>query len=536
MSEMIKCPFCEKMADKSKQKCPHCGGPLGFEYKPDASQIPTVVKMSAPVGELKPPSASAPERQCPNCGAKAKANDIICLQCGTNLLIKNQANVQIERRQSESNIKIYLGTAMLIILVACAGVAGFILLSNPLDKAKSLAQAGNTLEAVNVVQAHLETQPDDVAGQLLLGKLLWKTQQYDQSAAALEKVMQLEPGNADAGLMAVSALAKNTSSPQFERQVNILEKVVELHPQNAEAWNLLSLTRGALKNYAGQSEALEKAIGAGKTGAEMSLFQGVAQALAGNARPALNHMENAAPSLEKDAVEGLIAYMAGQRERALASLERANQDGSGMQGIVATRLGLLHLADGNVEGAHDLFMKAAQLPNAPGAAAFFDALCLQARGFDEEAVTAFENVMNTQKEYAQEAALQLALLYLRQNNPDEAGNTLKHARQLGDETAKLLTLEGQAHLMNNLPEEARERFQKAMELDPTYPAAHLEYGLMYVAGGSLREGLVELERFLNLAKAEKSLPQVNEIELLVEQLKSSAIPNNAATRLSGVAQ
>jgi hypothetical protein len=46
---------------------------------------------------------------------------------------------------------------------------------------------------------------------------------------------------------------------------------------------------------------------------------------------------------------------------------------------------------------------------------------------------------------------------------------------------------------------------------------------------------VELERFLSLAKKENSLPQVNEIELLVNQLKSSTDQSRAVARAAAAA-
>jgi len=54
-----------------------------------------------------------------------------------------------------------------------------------------------------------------------------------------------------------------------------------------------------------------------------------------------------------------------------------------------------------------------------------------------------------------------------------------------------------------------------------YPAAHLELGLLLVSGGSVDAGLPELEKYLELAKADPERMRANEIDVLVTQLRQA---------------
>jgi tetratricopeptide (TPR) repeat protein len=160
-------------------------------------------------------------------------------------------------------------------------------------------------------------------------------------------------------------------------------------------------------------------------------------------------------------------------------------------------------------------------PDAPASTPFLYALCLQSSGLDSEALIEYEHVVSAGGDSAAEAAVQMALIYLTQDNLEKTQDMLTKATQLGGSSAKLYTVQGQLQVRQNNEAEAQQSFRHALQLDPNYAAAHLENGLTFIKRGVLPEGLSELERYLALVGPDNAPARSNEVELLVTQLKQT---------------
>ena len=167
-------------------------------------------------------------------------------------------------------------------------------------------------------------------------------------------------------------------------------------------------------------------------------------------------------------------------------------------------------------------------------ARFFYALCLQTSGMGDEALMDFERLVSGGGKFAEDAAIQMAMIYLERDQIDQAAESTRKARKFGS-SARLHTLEGTIAALQGAEADAQEQFRTAIRADAEYPAAHLEQGLMYVRRGVLAEGIRELELYLTLADPAIPGGRIAEVELLVKQLKQSEGQGGTTTAVAAPA-
>lgn len=506
---MMLCPFCGKETAAGRN-CVHCGGPL----------------RSGAV----PPRAAG--KNCPNCQAAVQPGDIICVACGTNLLTGQKVLKPKEgaAKPEKKGRPIPWARAAAVILVAALlaglGAGALWLLRDPVDAARKTALSGNSLEALAMLQKHVERRPDDREARLLQGKLYWQANQADRAVAALEAAYRQREDDISPALMAVAAAAKLGAEEGARRQVALLRDVVARHPDNARAWQLLVLALGAIGMHADQAAAIRDAGQAGTAaGASMGAVTGVTKGLEGDlegAEKVLRAQAGAAPDNgDAAAALGFVLSLQGREDEAVDALQNALDRGTKVPGQVRLRLGLAQLRRGNYEQAIAVLGPArAELPDDPRAP-FFHALALQHAGLAEEALAEFERLSTGTGPYAGQAALQMATLYLKMDSLDRAGASIRRATELGLSSARMLTLQGRVHALQGNNGEAEESYRRAMQAEPDYPAAHLEMGLLQVSRNALPEGIRELERYIELARAAGGEGRVNEIEVMVIQLRQT---------------
>jgi tetratricopeptide (TPR) repeat protein len=512
VADKINCPFCGKLTDPDHANCPHCGGPL--QHRP----------------QRRPPAPETPggSGKCPNCNAPVEDGDIICVRCGTNLLtgqkIVEEQPAQLTPRPPQRNwIPLAAIIAIAAVALAGTGALAWYLSRDVLAEAKQLATRDRLLEAVNLLTVHTDAHPGDAEAQLLFGKVLWKSQQYARAARAFRAAANLAPENENASLLALIATARSTTDTASNEEVTLLQSLLQNDPDNQKINQLLAAAMGASGDFARQNEILRAMVpeAAGDTGIRRQIS--IARAMTGQYEEARDTLRQAGTAENGDtaAILGFIAWMRGQPEEAAARLETALDTGTSAEGAVRTRLGLIYLSTDRQEDALMMLDRARSLPDAPEAAAFFYALCLRENGLDDEALAEFDRLTGGSGYWATEAAIQMAALYLDQDNLSRANEYVMRAMQAGEATAALHTLLGRIHLREGETVKAQEAFRLAIQKDPAWPAAHLENGLVYISRGVLPEGLRELQRYLELIGSEDESGAANEIRLLVEQLKET---------------
>jgi predicted Zn-dependent protease len=505
---MINCPYCGKLTDPKLASCPHCGGPM--RAKPQHTEGP---------------AAPGTGPRCPNCRNPVQEGDIICVRCGTNLLtgqkIAAEQEQAVKPRRNWAPV-LLVGIAAMLLFAALGGLALYITY-DPVAEAVRLSRS-NPLEALNRLQQYVDRRPGNVKARLTLGKLHWQARQFGKASEEFSAASRLDDTDKSAAWLAVAGAAKIAGPEGRNLQVAALQRVTEVDPDNPEGWRMLALAQGPATDPAAGQEAWKRAtaLGGGQ-GGDPALA--AALALSGDydgAAAALGAVVDAAPgNSDAAAALAMVESLQGDSEKALPLLEEAAANGSAIDSFVKTRLGLLLMGQGDYEKALPLLRDAAAAANAYPSAAFFHALCLQQAGLTAEAMVDYDRIMTAGGEYAGEAGLQLATLFLEQDNAGKANDLLSRAKQLGGASARAYTIEGRIRLQEGDQAAAQQAFLSAVKTDPDYSPAHLENGLLYIGRGVLGEGLRELEQYLALVGEDRAGTRATEIEVLVEQLKQT---------------
>jgi len=506
---MMNCPHCGKLTDPKLENCLHCGGP---------------VRVKAP---REGAARGLAAHQCPNCKSSVQEGDIICVRCGTNLLTGQRISEEQTRERRapwRPWARIAIGVMLATAAVAALGYTLYYLSQDPVSEAIRLSQNNNVLEAINVLQRHVAANPRRAEAQALLGRLHYQAQQFDKAAEALSEAARLQPDERDWALMAAAAAARLPGDEGRARLTALLREMLASRQANAQTLHLLALTLGAGGDYAGQAETLRKILEMDPNDAQARRDLGIALAMQGDFEGAEREIRAALQlhSEEADAVAvlGLLPQGDATTAEKVALLERALQSGVRVEPAIRARLGLFRIQEGDFAGALPLFRDAKADPASDGA--FFYALCLQQSNLDTEALSEYDRIVTAGGPHAGEASIQMALIFLNQGNLQRALETTRRAAQLGAATARMYTVQGRIHLLENNINEAQQAFRNALQADPQYPAAHLENGLMLVGRGMMTEGLRELERYLELAGDDDVQGRRAEIELLVTQLRQTA--------------
>lgn len=173
---MINCPYCGKLTDPKLDNCPHCGG---------------YMRRSAGA-----PAPGAGQRQtCPNCHALVQDGDILCVNCGTNLLTgqKITEEKRVVARQRQSRRWLMTVIAVVAVLAAILLVVWLMVVGrDPVARAEELINKDRKLEAAEVLTKYVETNPSNAAAQFQLGKLNWINKDFRGAASAFEAAATLD--------------------------------------------------------------------------------------------------------------------------------------------------------------------------------------------------------------------------------------------------------------------------------------------------------------------------------------------------------
>lgn len=474
---------------------------------------------------------------CPFCERMADPEkvpgpgDIICVQCGMNLL----TGLKVDRGQpARSSAKIpWFGIlAALVTVLVVALVAGgvyWIVLRDPVERAREAGRGGNVLDGIEILEAHIAKVPEDAEAHLVMGQLYWQGSEFARAAAEFSIASRLAPQDEDAALLTVVASEKGKTVDYTNTQIAALQRLVQEQPRNARALYLLGLALGTIGDHVGQASALERALALGTDDVPEESLRAqlaVAQALLGQTAAAEEQSQKALAQNPNDgdvqALQGFLASLRGENSIATAALEQAVRESTSVGELAKGRLGLARLEEGRFDEALALLREAKNAPGAPPATEFYHALALQLNGLNEEAVAAFDQIANTPGKFSGDAAMQLGQIYLDQNKIDPASEALRRAQSNGESSARLYTLLGRMEMLQGNVGEAQNSFRQALQLDRDYAPAHLENGLAFVSRGSLIEGVQELRRYLELVSPENPGSRYPEIELLVNQLSEAS--------------
>ncbi len=511
MANTINCPVCGKLTDSRLDSCPHCGAYLKSR-KPKQSGA----------------SGAKPRKACPRCGSGVQEGDIICVSCGTNLLtgqrIVDEKALQRRRQSLPTGWLAGAGAAALIAIVL--GTLWIYAISqDPLSKARRLADEGQILQALDILQDYVGSAPTDGPKVLELARLQWRAQQYDKAAQTFAKASSLDPGNAEAAIFAARAAARSGSaSPR--QLADLLERAVGLEQDDAGLWYTLALARGTSGDLPGAIEALDRVVSLNATDDSAHLSLGIASALAkDSARASTEFMTvgDGPRKAEAQAGLGFVSLIEGNADEAARRLSDAVQARDLPAAADAyLALGQMHLDRGEFADAQVALEGALATQQDNREAHFLLGLCLRARGHMQEALPEFEGLMNTPGAFTGEASVQAADIHLSMSAPDRARRALEASARAGVRSAAYFTVQGRIALASDDEETAMQAFENAVGADAKFAGAYLERGLLNVRREALGPGLADLDQYLKLVGDRGEGTRVEEVRALADQLRQAA--------------
>jgi cytochrome c-type biogenesis protein CcmI len=196
--------------------------------------------------------------------------------------IKNQS---AQPRSGKGNRFMALGVALLVPVVAVllyAQLGQWRSIGQPAQQASvlppnhpdvgAMASGGEGSGKLPSVQAlmsglieHLQTNPDDAAGWILLGHSYRSLARYDRAAQAYHKAMALGRNEPELAAMYEETLAMAGPQPAQEPATGLLDRILQLqaqladNPNDAEAWAALGRAYSLMNKYADAVQAYAKA-------------------------------------------------------------------------------------------------------------------------------------------------------------------------------------------------------------------------------------------------------------------------------------
>lgn len=503
MAAKVNCSICGKLTDPALDNCPHCGSPVE-------------------VGRAIAPAVAPPQGDsCPSCGTPVQDGDIVCVRCGVNLLTGHQvAQKHQEVAVPETNKAPFIVGGAVVTVLVIVGALAFVFLRDPVQGARQKARSGDVPGAIAMLQQYTDRVDDDVDAFAMLGRLYWQMQQFADASTAFETASRLRPGDEDLAYMSVIVAGKIPGAGGMSRQLAALKRMAENHPNSERAQKMAALAEGIAGEYSASESHLDSWSSLAGGSEEVAAYRGIVSAMRGDLEGARAALGDVAGEDENARLaQGYLASLEGEPERAAALLSETLDGSPGLDSAAASRLGLLHMAQGDFDKALPLLRPAqGDAPSENGR--FFYALCLQTAGLGDDALMEYDRLVSGGGNFAKEGAIQMAIIYLARGQQEQAAEAIRKAKTFGT-SPRLYTVEGQlAAFQGDFPG-AQDAYRRAVQEDDGYPAAHLEQGLVFVRRGALAEGVRELERYIALSDASVAGGRINEVDLLVKQLQQT---------------
>jgi tetratricopeptide (TPR) repeat protein len=374
-----------------------------------------------------------------------------------------------------------LSAVFAVLLAAISGAQD----GSDLDRARRLAQEGQTGAAVEAYEAWTRSHPDDRAALREASDFGFRNRRWFEAAKWLERLVALDPGN-PGGWYDLGALRHNQC--RFElavtafRQLDALEAFDSALAARAEHRYLHGESSRRLEHFA---EAIsELSLAAARAPDRMEYRKALAQALLDGGRYEAAAQEFAKvvladPSHENLYGQGLALAESGRVDEAVAALKEARRRKTDPRTLL--KLGLLLTRAKDLPRAEAYLVEARELAprNADVAFALAQVQRLQGRAEEAEQARAAAGVLKKDAD----AAIERGRVYARglASNPGEVEAQLRYGVDL---------------LEQSRVDEAQVVFQRLLSYDPRHPIAILNLASLLARHGDGAGALAELKKIL----------------------------------------
>lgn len=512
---MAQCPFCDKPINENANQCPHCGAPI------KATTIGSPTKT-----ETKPQQGI-----CPNCKSPVNKTDIICIYCGTNLLTgtKIVAETPKEKKSVLPSIqkKYLLYGFVVILLLIFVGIGIIYFTYDPISNAVSLSRT-NLLGAIDILQKYIAKNPQNIRAHSILGKLYLKNNQLDESLTEFEKVISASDKNNDVIWLALLASTKKGDKTRQIRYIKLLE---QKYPDRNDIKLLRILGEGNASNI-----EIEQLLSLTQL-PESNRNSIIALLLSnGNYNHVLSLVNNAEISPKTTLLLLILSEIKKDEQNKQKFMSIIENNLPEMNDVEKALIACQILKGGNTNRSLQLLQSIKSKEKVPTVLNYLYALALLNSGLETEAIIELEKIKNSEGNYSNDASLDLALIYFKQDNISKAMDLIQNIKNKGQQSSRCYLIEGRIALANNDVTFAQQCFSNAIQKDPNYAPAYLENGLLYIQKGVLSEGLKNLRTYIQIVKNTVPNYSTAEIEVLIEQIEQTLLNNPTLSQTNTASQ
>jgi len=361
-------------------------------------------------------------------------------------------------------------------------------------QARFMARAGDPDGAISLSDKVLQRNPRSVEALRLRGDIhMYLKSQPDLALADYRKALAVDPNATPAHLAILSILMAQHKADEAEKQLAEMRKVTG---NTAQAIYIEALIAYARKNTDKAHQLTEQLLKLAPDSPSVLLLAGGVELQSGSLLQAQTYLERAV-KLAPDALTArrmlITAYLrSNQPERALAALTPGQSKGTVPPELYSTAAEV-YLQNGDVKTAEDFFQKAArQDPNDTGART---SLAL-AHMVDGQSPLAFEELQGiAASDKGTAADLALISAYMRRGDYPralQAVDALEHKMPGRPLTADL---RGRIHLSMKDGAAARQDFEKALTVAPSYYPAVASLASLDANDGKMADARKRLEAF-----------------------------------------
>lgn len=347
-----------------------------------------------------------------------------------------------------------------------------------------LALASGELEQATAAADRFLTRfPENVDALLIRAELHRKDEELSQAGELFGKVMKLEPANVRAALGHATTMIAAEDIAQAKVDLDLVDGIQE---DLAMTHYLRGVIAFRERNWDAASEHLQEVLSAKPGHVQSRLLMGIVSFTKGDlgiAEEYLSRVVSALPG-NPQAVKVLGATRIKQREaeKAIEVLEPLVRQAPDAQSMAL--LGSAYMLKGDQEKGQEWLNQAVEA--SPDVAALRTQLALTflAGGETGKAIAELQSAVDLGQDILQADVL-LVLAHLKNKELDEALKASEALERRMPDSAIPLNLTGLAFLSLGDKEKARERFNRALNLDPEFVTAALNLARVDVAEDNL---------------------------------------------------
>jgi len=503
LDEQRTCPHCDKAIGEVTGTCPHCGG---------------VLEPASPATDAAP-SAVSDEGKCPHCGAELKPGDIICVQCGTNLLTGGRVVTKKRAKRARGGRGVLVAALIAVIVLAGVGVAVWYYRHDYATEARRLFLDNQLTEAADSYEKALRRNEHDPRLNFESGLVALELGDYQKAAERFARVIEVDPANTRAQMLlgVTYALSGNLIS-----ELTALERAVTDSP-NAQTHFVLGLAYTIAERRKEGLEQLRSAVSLEPNNSEYRRLLGAAYVGLGMYAEAIELLETALAQEPRNPETQLLAgisYTAqGDTENAVTLLAAAAEARTAYEASVRYYLGVAYALSGQYgEAVRELKESLRLQPDNPTAHLALG-LTYSIEGRSQEALYEFDKIGDTMSFEAASSSAEGGRILIDQGEIGRAEQRIRKALEADPDNYMAHVAMGYLYSKQGNNAEAVREYREAIRLNPEGAAAHLFLAVHYANEKDFGEAARELEKY---AERSPSLATKDTISALAEQLKYSA--------------